>query len=555
VDLVSDANLPIPRPERYTANLDFLQVAAVGGGFFDNPRVDDDGVFRRMPILQAWEGEAYASLPLAMLLTMLGHPPVVPQVAEVMGAGQLEGLDVGGFGIPVDGRGAALVPWYGARGHFDYVSAVDLLEGRLDPAEVAGATWLLGASAPGLMDLRSTPVGSVYPGAEIHLSLLAGMLHQSFRAEPPWVSGAELVGLLLLGLIMVVAYPRLKAPSLVVVSLVLVALTLGGSYWAWQRGLVLPVAGMLVLLLAQMLWHLAMNLLREGQQKQWVTERFGQYVPPELVSDMVASGEDLSLEGEERELTVLFSDVRDFTAFSESIPPAELTSVMNRLLTPLTRAIHQHGGTIDKYMGDAIMAFWGAPLYDKDHAEHALEGAMAMLEALDGINQAFEAEDRPRLAMGVGLNTGEMSVGNMGSSFRMAYTVMGDNVNLGSRLEGLTKTYGVSLVVSETTADQVTGWVFRRLDKVQVKGREAPLWICEPLGRQESLDADRLAWRNAFESAIERYQRGDFAAAEQAFRSLKREDDPPTRLYLERLKVLVHQPPEHWDGIWRHREK
>ncbi|RCV90861.1 CHASE2 domain-containing protein [Billgrantia montanilacus] len=548
--------LPFPAPERYTANLPILQQNAMSAGFFDNPRVDDDGVFRRVPILQRWEGELYPNLPLAMLLTLLGEPPITPVLGEGAGVTQMEALDVGGFEIPVDGRGAALVPWYGPRGHFDYIPAVDVLEGRLEPGALAGKTLILGASAPGLMDLRSTPVGGVYPGPEINLSLLAGMLHQSIHAQPPWVLGFELVSLAALGILMVLLYPHLNALLLVAISSVLLATAIGGNLWAWYQGLALPIAGLLVLLVAQMIWHLAMNFLRETQQKRWVAERFGQYIPPQLVEDMVDSGESFGLEGEERELTVLFSDVRGFTAFSETIAPAELTEVMNRLLTPLTGAIHQHRGTIDKYMGDAIMAFWGAPLRDAQHAEHALEGAFAMLDALDAVNREFIAEGKPALAMGVGLNTGPMSVGNMGSSFRMAYTVMGDNVNLGSRLEGLTKAYGVSVIVSETTAERVPNWCFRRLDKVRVKGRSAPLWILEPLGRREALSESRRGWLATYEQALDLYHAADFTAAERAFKVLANQQDAPTQMYLERIeKFKVEPPPSDWDGVWTHMEK
>jgi len=547
--------LPFHEPERYTANLQVLQDNALSAGFFDNPRVDEDGVFRRVPMLQRWEGELYPSLPLAMLLTLLGQPSITPVIGEGAGVAQLEGLNVGGFEIPVDARGAALVPWYGSRGHFDYFSATDILKGRLEPGALAGKTLILGASAPGLMDLRSTPVGGVYPGPEINLSLLAGMLHQRIHAQPPWVLGLEVVSLIALGAFMVLLYPQLNAPLLLVVSGGLLFSAVGGNLWAWYQGLALPIAGLLVLLVAQMLWHLAMNFLRETQQKRWVAERFGQYIPHQLVEDMVESGESFGLEGEERELTVLFSDIRDFTAFSESIPPSELTEIMNRLLTPLTSAIHQHNGTIDKYMGDAIMAFWGAPLHDEHHANHALEGAFAMLDALDGINNEFISEGKPALAMGVGLNTGSMSVGNMGSSFRMAYTVMGDNVNLGSRMEGLTKKYGVSLLVSETTAKQAPKWCYRRLDKVRVKGRSTPLWILEPLGRWETLSEEKHQWHAAFEQALEHYHAADFESAERTFRELDVQD-PPTQMYLARIEHFKSAPPqEDWDGVWTHTEK
>ena len=554
--VVEPSTLQVPEPERYSANLPLLQQSALGAGFFDNPRVDDDGVFRRVPMLQRWEGELYANLPLAMLLALLGQPTITPVIGEGAGVSQLEMLDVGGFEIPVDAQGAALVPWYGRRGHFEYISAADVLQGRLAPGALAGKILILGASAPGLMDLRSTPVGAVYPGPEINLSLLAGMLHQRIHAQPPWVLGLELVCLSVLGMIMALLYPRLKAPLLIVLSCSLLIVVVVGNWWAWNQGLALPIAGLLGLLVVQMLWHLTLNLLRETYQRRWVAQRFGQYIPPQLVKDMVASGESFGLQGEERELTVLFSDIRGFSAFSEAIPSSELTNIMNRLLTPLTGAIHRHGGTIDKYMGDAVMAFWGAPLHDEQHADHALEGAFSMLAALKAINREFTAEGKQALAMGIGLNSGPMSVGNMGSSFRMAYTVMGDNVNLGSRLEGLTKAYGVNVIVSDATAKQASGWCYRRLDKVRVKGRQTPLWILQPISRWESLSAWQQEWQIAFEHALDLYQAMQFGDAEAAFLALDDQEDRPTRMYLERIQHFKSTPPPpQWDGVWTHTQK
>lgn len=550
--------LPWPRPERFTSNLEVLQQAAWGGGFFDNPFVDGDGVFRRVPVLQYWQGGLYPNLPLAMIYQLLGQPPIELHIAQGGGIQQLEAIEMGGFKVPTDARGGALVPWYGGRGHFTYISAADVLEGRLEPGQLEGALAILGASAPGLMDLRSTPVASIFPGPEINASMLAGILHQSYRAEPAYTLAASLVLLGTTGLVMTFVFPLLKAPAVLILSLLMVAAHLGVNLWAWHAGWVLPMASGFLLLVLLAGWHLAMNFFRESRDKSWVTERFGQYVPPELVDEMVVSHESFALEGEERELTVLFSDVRGFTSFSEGISPADLTQVMNRLLTPITQAIHAHQGTIDKYMGDAVMAFWGAPLQDEKHARHALDGAFAMLEALEGINQEFVAEGMSPLAMGIGLNTGSMNVGNMGSEFRMAYTAMGDNVNLGSRLEGLTKPYGVKIIVSEMTAAAAPDYVYRYLDKVRVKGRSEAVTILEPLGLDGYLSPATLDWLAEYQNAIQAYLQADFVRAQALFEALQHDypEDSLPGIYLQRIEHYQLEPPaSDWDGVWTHTEK
>lgn len=484
------ARLPMPTASRYTGNLESLQQAMVAGGFFDNPLVDSDGVFRRVPLLQEYEGDYYPSLPLAMLLTMLGMPPVELEVYEAGGQLQLEGLDVGGFELPTDEQGAVLVPFLGPRNHFTYISAAEVLAGRADPEQLAGASVLLGTSAPGLMDLRVTPVGNVFPGVEIQASVLAGMLHMNFRSEPGYSIAATGLGLLAFGLLLTWALPRLKALWLVGLTGSLLVLHFALNLWAWHSGWVLPLASGMLLLVLLTGWHLVFNFLRESREKRQVADQFGRYVPPELVHDIMASPTAQDMRGQVRELTVLFSDVRNFTPFAEQLEPHELTQVMNQLLTPVTRAIHEHRGTIDKYMGDAVMAFWGAPLADTHHAVHAVRGAVAMQAALRELNDDFGRRGLPPLHMGIGLHTGPMNVGNMGSEFRMAYTVMGDHVNLGARLESLTKAYGQDILLSEATKAQVEAqapgeFTFQYIDTTQVKGRDEPVAIYTLVLQQE----------------------------------------------------------------------
>jgi len=356
-------------------------------------------------------------------------------------------------------------------------------------------------------------------------------------------------------------YPRTRAAQLIGLSTLLLGLLICANMYAWHHGLVLPIASSIILTVLLTLWHLTLNFWRESYAKKQVAEQFGMYIPPELVKDIVASPEAQDMVGQEKELTVLFSDIRGFTTFSEKIPPAELTHVMNRLLTPVTQAIHAHQGTIDKYMGDAVMAFWGAPLPDDMHALHAVQGALAMQEALAQVNQEFVQEGKQALAMGVGIHTGLMNVGNMGSSFRMAYTVLGDNVNLGARLESLTKNYGVDILISDTTREKIapTGqFLLRKVDKVRVKGRLAPVEIFQLLGRQEQASAHQKAMVSSFERALADYETAEFTKARKAFQIHLGQwpEDQTAQLYLGRCESYLQTPPSpDWDGVFTHKEK
>jgi adenylate cyclase len=262
-----------------------------------------------------------------------------------------------------------------------------------------------------------------------------------------------------------------------------------------------------------------------------------------------------NLNGESREMTVLFSDIRGFTNISEGLDPKQLTQMMNEFLTPMTKIIHEHRGTIDKYMGDAIMAFWGAPLRDKNHAQHALNAALQMNASIKEINEKFAAKGWPAIRMGFGLNTGNMVVGNMGSSFRMAYTVMGDSVNLGSRIEGLTKNYGVDIIVSEFVKAQIPGMFYRELDIVRVKGKNRPVAIFEPLGKE--LTKETLDELNLYHEAIKSYRNGDWGLAGKQFKALEKMFSHPLYiLYTERIKQFKKTPRStNWDGVFTYESK
>jgi len=552
-------------PVGYSANLNLLQTAAFGGGFFDNPLVGIDGIFRRVPLLQLFENGIYESLALAVARAALNenkvHIVVASNKAEQGKYSALESIKLGNYTIPVDAEAAVLIPYRGPQNSFPYISVIDLFNNKVDTELLKDAIVLVGTTAPGLLDLRSTPVQNVYPGVEIHANIISGILNQNIKHQPAYTLGYAFLLLVLIGLVMSSLPPKMSPLQTSLLTLTVATFITAISFYAWNRwNLVLPMATPLLLTLSLFILHMSYGFFVESRSKRQLARLFGQYIPPELVDEMDQHLDDevISLEGQNREMSVLFTDVRGFTAISEQLQPKELTRLMNDFLTPMTRIIHKHRGTIDKYMGDAIMAFWGAPLKDAQHAEHALAAAMEMVETLEQMQTHFQDNGWPEIKIGVGLNTGPMSVGNMGSEFRMAYTVLGDAVNLSSRLEGLTKTYGVNIIVSDTTRHTVSTYLYRKLDHVRVKGKQQPVAIYEPLGQKEQVRNSIKSELSRYHKALRLYQRQQWDLAEREFFALTQQN--PTcnvyRLYLDRVIYFkTHPPAEDWDGVFTHHKK
>jgi len=547
----------------YAGNLTVLQDAATTGGFFSNREVDNDGVFRRYPMLQLYDGAYYESLAMAAAREYL-KAPVSPVFARGIGSGgdypALEGLRIGKYTVPVDPDIAMLIPYRGPQGTFTYVSATDVIHGNVpENLNLKDKLVLVGTSVPTLFDLRSTPVQNVYAGVEINANVVASILDGRFKHHPAYLQGAEFLLLLVLGLSLGLALPMLSARAGTIISLLSLIGVIALAYALWQYAdLDMPMASPVLLVLTLFTLNMTYGYLFEERGKRQLERRFGQYVPPELVEEMSPDPENYTMEGEKREMTVLFSDVRDFTSISESLDSKELSDLMNEFLTPMTRLIHQHRGTIDKYMGDAIMAFWGAPLGDAEHARHALDAALEMVAEMEALRERFHARGWPALKIGVGINSGTMTVGNMGSQFRMAYTVMGDAVNVGSRLEGLTKAYGVSIVCSEHTVAQVDGYVFRELDRVRVKGKDKALAIFEPLGRRDIVDKELRDELELYRHALKLYRSRSWDQAELQFLNLQRAAPGRTlyQIYIDRIQhYRAVPPPSEWDGVFTYTTK
>ena len=523
-----------------------------------NVAPDPDGIIRSVPLLTDVNGRIVIALGLRSLMRGLG----VKNLILEGGPDGLRAVRVGKYTVPVTPGGFLQVAFRGPRGVYPYFSALDVLEGRVGPEELEGRVLLLGTSAPGLLDIRATPFDSVYPGVETHAAVVDAILTGRHIETPPWIPGAQILSIGLLGLMGTLAFSL--APAVVYLPLFL--LLGGGSLWGtwqiFQNGIFISPQYMLMTLVASAVMLLAVRFWQETRHKRLLRQAFSRYVAPDMVERIAERGEAV-MAGEEREVTLMFTDIRGFTSLSEKLAPAQVVAVLNRYFTPMTSLIRGSGGTVDKFIGDAIMAFWNAPLDVSRHELRAVFGALDMQEALTRLNTELLTEFDISLRMGVGVHTGKVYVGNMGSAELLDYTCIGDTVNLTSRLEGLCPAYGVSVVVSAATAERCLAVpdsprplpAFIPLDAIRVKGKTEPVEIRTPVAAEEAMQRkDEL---DAFAQAREAYVAGHFAEAAAAFASL-RERFPDTLLYQiygERSETLMAAPPEHWDGVWTFTKK
>jgi len=547
-------NITTPIPAQgFASNLALFNQLAVGGGHFSQ-LPDNDSIIRRIPMLYAYNNQLYESIALAMARVALNEPIIEPIIVRKGNYQAIEALKLGEHFIPVNEQLETLIPYRGKRGSFEYFSAIDILEQKVPLDKLQNAIVIMGTTAQGLFDLRATPVDEVYPGVEIHANMLSGLLDNRLLASPAFVQGAEVLLMMVSIVIMIFLIFWINPLWSIIIAIVMSGGIIWVNLWFWtELQLVIPLASTLVMIWTLFLFNMGLGYFLENRHKRQLTGLFGQYVPSQLVDEMSKNpSATFSLEGDSREMTVLFSDVRGFTSISEGLNPKELSQLMNTFLTPMTYLIHHHRGTIDKYMGDAIMAFWGAPLADPQHARNALLAALDMIKKLDELQPIFKSKGWPEIHVGVGLNTGVMNVGNMGSEFRMAYTVLGDAVNLGSRLEGLTKQYGVSIIVSEAVKLEVSDHVFRELDRVKVKGKDRPVAIFEPLGEYAVQDSATRQELEQYHQALQLYRQQCWNEAETILQNLH--NKAPIRLiykiYLERINYFREHPPEkNWDGV------
>ncbi|MBB5191762.1 adenylate cyclase [Silvimonas terrae] len=549
-DALAPVAADIPRAQHYGANLAQLQGAAAAGGHFV-PAVDADGVIRRVPLLVQIGGQLYPALSLALVREALGNAPIAPVIEAGAGVPQLEALTVGPLRLAVDRFGRATVPYRGPAHSFDYFSAVDVLNGNIPPTALKDRIVLLGATTPGLNDLRVTPVGEAYPGVEVHANLVSAMLDGALPERPGYLLGAEVVLLALLTPMLVWLLARRPPLQASVVVLGLLAVLVAGDIWLWRvQHVDFPFASTLTLVLLLYVLNMAWGYMFVTRRQSQLRELFGQYVVPELVDRMSADPGRYTMVGQSRELSILFTDVRRFTSISESMPPAELTQFMNAFLTEISTIIRSgQPGTIDKYIGDCVMAFWGAPIPDPLQAHNAVLAALNISAAMGPLNERFAERNWPQVVVGVGVHTGVATVGDMGSSYRLTYTAMGDAVNLTSRIESLTKFYGVPVLVSGATRDAAPGFIYREVDRVRVKGREDAVTLYEPLS--SAADPVLQAQVDDFAQVLVAYRARQWAPALALLQALRAEADCALyAVWQARLEYLQQTPPPAaWDGV------
>ena len=541
----------------------FADAALVSGHF--NPVVDLDGIVRRVPALVEYENDLYESLALATsrLYWALQDTPSgqamrlsgITPLSAGSNSGALEYLQVGKRLLPIDQEANFYVPYKGPAKSFTYLSAIDLIEKKIPPEALKDKIVFVGTTAPGLLDLRATPVSGIYPGVEIHANLTSALLNSDttpFLHRPTWLKAVEVIAVLLMGLLLSLVLPWLSPLGLSLATAASLAATTAAGWNLWESGLVATTATGMLLIATLFVSNMAYGFFIESRSKRQFTELFGQYVPPELVQQMAENPDQYDMSGRRKELTVLFSDVRGFSTISESLSPTDLALYINEYLTSMSRVIREHGGTLDKYIGDAIMAFWGAPVDEPRHALQAVQAAMAMRNELYVVREKFEAKGWPNLNIGIGLSSGDMTVGDMGSKVRKAYTVMGDAVNLGSRLEGLTKTYAAWTLVPEATMLACPEFEFRQMDRVRVKGKNEPVPIYEPVCFKESVTPEVRREIELWNQAIDHYYTSDWDPALQCLQTIEQEGETHERIDIFRTKILKFKaspPPADWGGI------
>lgn len=542
-------------------SLPILNEAAKGMGLI-NSIPEHDGVLRRVPLFLNYQNQLYPTLGIEALRVALGAG-----VYNIFAGHGVEGVRLGDMNIPTDREGMLWI-YFSESVPERYIPAWKIIDGDFTKEDVAGHIIFIGTSAAGLKDMRATPLYPALAGVEVHAQAVEQILLQQFLERPDWMFGAEVSLIFLIGALLLFAMKRTSALGGFVCMLSLIGITVGGSWLAFSEACILiePVTATITLIVMYAVESLR-RFLKSEQERRQIRDAFSLYLSPALVARAASHPEELTLGGENREISVMFCDIRDFSSYSEKMNPKTLTAFINNFLTPMSDAILNQAGTIDKYIGDAIMAFWNAPLNDSEHAANACRAALRMREELKTFNTALATShpDLPPVRMGMGINTGICCVGNLGSKQRFNYSALGNNVDLASRLEGQSKTYGLDLIIGEGCAALVPNMALLELDLIRVKGKTKALAIYTLMGDETVANSAAFKELLAQHSAlIEGYRSKDWDTAIAALNAAAKLAANVSSVSMEAVYTLYRQriarfqfeaPGDEWDGVFSAKEK
>ena len=522
----------------FNGNLADLQEHATDAGFFSNPLIDEDGIIRRVPLLHEYNGAIYGSLPLAMATNYLDEivEPIFSETAETSeGIPLMEAIAIGDRVIDFDTKAGVMIPYRGPSRSFPYVSAVDVVTGEVaDPSILKDAIILIGTSAIGLSDIKPTPVDPVYPGVEAHANVLAGILDQSFVSVSAFTYIQELVSVIVFGLLMAFLLPFLSPIVSSVTSILVLAAIFLLSVYLWQgEQMVVPVALTMLAVFLIYVVNTVFGLFKETRHIKQVRKSFRSYLAPALVDQLVEDPSTLNMEGESKNMTFLFTDIEGFTTFTEKTEAKLLVKTLNEYLDQACQIIMEHGGTIDKMIGDAIVAIYNAPVLLPNYEQRAVQSALALDEFCNNFVQEKRAQGIGMGLTRIGINTGNAVVGNFGGITRFDYTVIGDSVNTAARLESVNKHLGTRMCISGSTVEKCPDLFFRPVATLILKGKSEGIDAWEPV-TEEEWHSDRI------KQYIELYEtiREDDPAAIKKLRELNKTfpDDPVFKLHIRRIE-------------------
>jgi len=560
-------------------NIPIVQENSYSSGFFNNVP-DESGIVRSVPLVIRYDEQLYPSLALEIIRTISDEKRVFIHYDN----NGVTDVEVGDYFIPTDRYGRSIVNFRGGAKTFQYISAVDILNNSFETSDIDGKIAIVGTSAAGLLDLRATPFEAVYPGVEVHANVVDNILMENYIAKPSWIDGLNLIHIAVLALmiVMLIAYLPIVYAFLIIVLLFAADMYLV-FFTLFEGGLILNIFFPILTIIVSSIFAITINYFLEIRKTGAIKEKFASKVSKDVMESLLANTDDNSFSAMSKEITVFFSDVRGFTNISESMPNAKvLIEFLNEYMDPMTDIIIKEQGTVDKFIGDAIMAYWNAPGDVENHADKALIATLKQLHLLNDLNKKLRVDPRftdvvkmsddngvPIVDIGIGLNTGMAIAGEMGSSQRSDYTVIGDPINLGARLESLCKFYGSRCNISNFTRVQLTGnYIFRCLDLVIVKGKSEPVQIWQVIDFDDETNEDNLfnVTREqldeelfTYHRALDMYQHGSFKDALDIFKELEKNkektNDKIYKIYIDRCEHYIEMPPENFNGVFIHTTK